>query len=103
VLHRYAILSYRFEDGRTERLRMGSELFHLLLDLADGYQLGDTSTDDVFSNLSLFVQRLSQEDERRLLAWTPLDESSLYQIAVEKREGKQVMVLSNLNGGGEDG
>ena len=40
------------------------ELFHLLLELAEGYQLGDASTNDTFTNLSLFVQRLVREDER---------------------------------------
>ena len=56
-LHRQVHLIYRYRDGNEERLRMGAELFHLLLELADGYQLGDVSTDDTFANLSIFVQR----------------------------------------------
>jgi hypothetical protein len=56
-------------------------LFHLLLELSDGYQLGDVSTDDTFANLSIFVQRLIREDERELLAWSPMNESLLYKVS----------------------
>ena len=42
-LHRQAFLIYRYRDGREERLRLGADLFHLLLELSDGYQLGDVS------------------------------------------------------------
>ena len=58
-LHRQVFLIYRYRDGREEReerLRLGAELFHLLLELSDGYQLGDVSTDDTFAHLSIFVQ-----------------------------------------------
>ncbi|MXZ20901.1 MAG: hypothetical protein F4Y84_09940, partial [Caldilineaceae bacterium SB0665_bin_25] len=49
-LHREAFLIYRRRDGiEEERLRMGAELFHLLLELNDGYQMGDVSTDDTFA------------------------------------------------------
>ena len=43
---------------------MGAELFHLLLELSDGYQMGDVSTEDTFAHLSIFVQRLVREDDR---------------------------------------
>src|SRR5207244_5243492 len=67
-LHRQAFLVYRYRNNRDEeQLRLGAELFHLLLELADGYQLGDVSTDDTFAHLSIFVQRLVREDERELL------------------------------------
>jgi hypothetical protein len=62
-------------------LLLGAELFHLLLELADGYQLGDVSTDDAFANLSIFVQRLVREDERELLAWNPMNDEELYRIS----------------------
>src|SRR5439155_2380500 len=36
-LHRQAFLIYRYRGGTEERLRLGAELFHLLLELSDGY------------------------------------------------------------------
>ena len=77
-LHRQAFLIYRYRDGREERLRLGAELFHLLLELSDGYQLGDVSTDDTFAHLSIFVQRLVREDEREMLAWNPMQDEVIY-------------------------
>ena len=82
-LHRQASLIYRYGDGREERLRLGAELFHLLMELSEGYQLGDASTDDTFAHLSIFVQRLEREDDRRLLAWNPMREDSIYEFAAE--------------------
>ena len=43
-LHRQALLVYRYRNGDEESLRLGAELFHLLLELADGYQLIRTLT-----------------------------------------------------------
>jgi serine/threonine protein kinase len=86
-LHRQAFLVYRYRNGRNEeRLRLGAELFHLLLELADGYQLGDVSTDDTFAHLSLFVQRLVREDERHLLAWNPMQDEAIYHVSADIRE-----------------
>lgn len=84
-LHRQAVLVYRYRDDREEVLRLGAELFHLLLELADGYQLGDVSTDDTFANLSIFVQRLVQEDASELLVWNPMADETIYQITTEHR------------------
>ncbi len=81
-LHWQAFLIYRYRNGRDEeRLRLGAELFNVLLDLADGYQLGDVSADDTFAHLSIFVQRLVQEDERTLLAWNPMQDETIYQLS----------------------
>ena len=80
-LHRQAFLIYRYRDGREERLRLGAELFHLLLELSDGYQLGDVSTDDTFAHLSIFVQRLVREDEREMLAWNPMQDEVIYKVS----------------------
>lgn len=99
-LHRQALLIYRYRDGNEERLRLGAELFHLLLELADGYQLGDVSTDDTFAHLSIFVQRLVREDERELLAWNPMQDETIYQVnaAIRKTESgpQQRMVITPL-------
>ena len=88
-LHRQATLIYTYRTGHNEeRLRLGAELFHLLMELADGYQLGDVSTDDTFAHLSIFVQRLVREDERTLLAWNPMQDDRIYRVASELRTAK---------------
>lgn len=81
-LHRQAWLIYRYRDGREERLRLGAELFHLLLELEAGFQLGDISSDEIFAQLSIFVQRLAGEDERELMAWNPQQDDQVFRIAV---------------------
>jgi serine/threonine protein kinase len=81
MLHRQAYLIYRYRDGNEERLRLGAELFHLLLELSEGYQLGDVSTDDTFAHLSIFVQRLVREDERELFAWNPMQDETIYRVS----------------------
>lgn len=85
-LHRQVALIYRYRDGKEERLLLGADLFHLLLELADGYQLGDVSTDDTFAHLSIFVRRLVREDERELLAWNPMDEDRIYRVTAVIRD-----------------
>ena len=84
-LHRDAFLIYRRRDGGEERLRMGVDLFHLLLELSDGYQMGDASTDDTFAHLSIFIQRLVQEDDREVFAWNPMNDEAIYRISAEKQ------------------
>jgi serine/threonine protein kinase len=105
-LHRQAVLIYRYRSGRDEEpLRLGAELFHLLLELADGYQLGDVSTDDTFAHLSIFVQRLVREDERELLAWNPMQDEAIYQISAEvgatENGARQRMVITRLGLGAQ--
>lgn len=80
-LHRQVDLIYTYSGGHQEVLHMGAELFHFLLELSEGYQLGDVSTDDTFSNLSIFVRRVRQENENELYAWNPVDESSIYKVS----------------------
>lgn len=82
LLHRYVYLVYS-HDGREERLRLGADLFHRLLELGEGYQLGDVSTDDTFANLSIFLQRLLREDDRELMAWSPIRDDATFRIAAE--------------------
>ncbi len=100
-LHRQAFLIYRYRDGGEERLRLGAELFNLLLELSDGYQLGDVSTDDTFAHLSIFVQRLVREDDRTVLAWNPMQDEALYEVAAEIVKGvgegvQQQMIIRRL-------
>jgi hypothetical protein len=104
-LHRQAFLIYRYRDGREERLRMGAELFNLLLELSNGYQLGDVSTDDTFAHLSIFVQRLVREDEREIWAWNPMRDEVIFRISarVEKAQEQalQRMILTPLTRGSQ--
>lgn len=104
-LHRQAVLIYQYRSGHEETLRLGAELFHLLLELADGYQLGDVSTDDTFANLSIFVQRLAQEDASELLVWNPMADEAIYQVTArrEQAEGlpRQYLNISSLAAGGK--
>lgn len=101
-LHRSARLVYRYRNGTSETLRMGAELFHLLLELSDGYQLGDVSTDETFAQLSIFVQRLAREDEREILAWNPMQDEEIFRISTEIERGdaglQQRMRLSSSSG-----
>ena len=95
-LHRQAFLIYRYRDGREERLRLGAELFHLLLELSDGYQLGDVSTDDTFAHLSIFVQRLVREDDRKILAWNPMQDDVIFEISANIVENAHVGTRQQL-------
>ena len=100
-LHRQAFLIYRYRDGRKEGLRLGADLFHLLLELNDGYQLGDVSTDDTFAQLSIFVQRLVREDDRKILAYNPMHDDAIYEISAEIVESddadvQQRMIIQQL-------
>jgi len=82
-LHRYVNLVYKSSDIEVT-LQIGARLFHFLLDLNDGYQLGDIATDDIFANLSIFVQRLIREDYRKLYAWNPIKENAVFEITAKK-------------------
>ena len=103
-LHRQAFLIYRYRNGTEESLRLGAELFHLLLELSDGYQLGDVSTDDTFAHLSIFVQRLVREDEREMLAWNPMQDEAIYKVSATIEDtldgAQQRIVLGSLTQGG---
>ena len=102
-LHRQASLIYKYrENGQEERLLLGSELFYMLLELSNGYQLGDVSTDDSFAHLSIFVQRLVSEDERELFAWNPLQDEKIYKVFAEVGDDageKQRLVIKSITSG----
>ncbi|MFN3686435.1 serine/threonine protein kinase [Salinarimonas sp.] len=95
TLHRHLELSYTARGGRTERLVVTLDLFALLMDLADGMQILDAFSDDVFANLNVFTQRLAQEDERRLRAWNPSQEHAVFTIAIDRDDGVQRIVLED--------
>jgi serine/threonine protein kinase len=71
TLHTHVILSYAFNNGHVEELIIGAELFNSLMELREGFQISDAQSDDIFANLSIFKQRLAQEDDTMLYAWNP--------------------------------
>jgi hypothetical protein len=95
-LHNTLRLTYTYADNSEETLLLGSELFHLLLELKDGFQLSDTLSDDTFAHLSIFTQRLVQEDERSMRCWNPMDEGTLYEFAIKPENGVQQIVLTPI-------
>jgi serine/threonine protein kinase len=95
TLHRHLVLTYTSDD-RTERLIIPLELFTLLMDLKNGAQLLDVLSDDVFANLGVFTQRLAQENERRLLAWNPLNEDGVHEIGIWPSEAGQLIRVNTL-------
>lgn len=94
TLHRFLVLSYEPDRGGVEELLVPLELYSLLMDLADGVQILDAFSDDVFANLGVFTSRLAQEDERRLNAWNPVDSDVVRQLGVLDRSGRQAILLS---------
>lgn len=89
-------LSYQHDDGREESLLVGTELFHVLLELKDGYQLADTLSDDIFAQLSIFTQRLAQDDDRILRAWNPMNEDVVYDLRIVSESNIQKLFLQRL-------
>ena len=104
LLQRQAFLIYSYCDEREERLRLGADLFRLLLELNDGYQLGDVASDDTFAHLSIFVQRLVQEDHRQMLAWNPMREERIFEIAAKSEEldsePRKILTITQIENSG---
>lgn len=69
----HVLLHYRYSEGHQERLYIDMELFYLLMEMKDGFQLTDSHSDDIFANLSIFRQRLVQEEDQTLFAWNPMN------------------------------
>ena len=93
TLHRFLRLSYRPAAGPTEQLDISLELFALLMALAEGVQIMDAFSDDVFANLGVFTQRLAQEDERTLRAWNPAEDDTVFAIGIEQTNAGQTIVM----------
>ena len=92
TLHTHLQLKYRYANGGDEKLILGLELFHLLLELKDGVQLFGVAQEGVFANLEIFTQRLAQEDARDIRGWHPTEEERIFRIQVVVRNGRQVLV-----------
>ena len=94
-LHTHLQLIY--SNSITEKLVLGYELFHVLMELKNGVQLSDAASEDIFANLSIFTQRLTQEDSRRLIAWNPMEEESVFNIEAQLNNGIQTIVCSPVS------
>jgi hypothetical protein len=95
TLHRFLVLRYETDLRGSEELLVPLELYGLLMDLADGVQILDAFSDDVFANLGVFTSRLAQEDERALNAWNPADGERVHRLDIETRAGRQTILLTN--------
>ncbi len=91
-LHTNIELTYKYDDGSYESLILGYDLFYVLMELKDGVQLTDAASEDIFANLSIFTQRLAQEDSRQIFVWNPADEENIYCVEVKIHNGKQLIV-----------
>jgi len=99
TLHTHVVLSYRFDNGHIEELVIGAELFNLLMELREGFQVSDVRSDEIFANLSIFKQRLAQEGDRMLYAWNPATEKVM-KLDVEMIEGVQKIQIRPIEYGG---
>ena len=96
ALHTRLLVVYRYANGTEEVLPVGLELFHLLLALKDGAQLAGTGQEGIFAHLEIFTQRLAQEDSRELYGWHPGEEDGVSHIRIEARDGRQILVRSEI-------
>jgi hypothetical protein len=81
-LHQALLLCYR-RGERREQLRLTTDLFAALLDLAGGAQLPlDATYAEIYANLEIFIQRLTSDEERNWRAWIPADPQAVYQLMV---------------------
>ena len=55
------------------------------------YQIMDAANDDIFTNLSIFTQRLAQEDEREAFAWNPSQPDEVFRLGIRMNDGVQQM------------
>jgi len=95
-LHRHVFLQYRYWNGSYERLRLGADLFLRLRELGEGFQLGNESSEDLYANLKIFVQRLVQEDAQEIFAWNPIAENQIFRLSaiVQNRGGDPRQILT---------
>ena len=95
-LHTHLLLTYRYGDGSEEKLLLGAELFHILMEIKNGIQLSDAASEDTFANLSIFTQRLAQEDSREFFAWNPVEEDVIFKITGSLRDDMQAIRCSKV-------
>ena len=91
TLHTHLVLRYTRPAGE-ELLRINIDLFELLMDLADGLQLADAASDDLFANLAIFKQRLTLEEQRSIFAWNPGEENAVYRLLAGDPPAQPIVV-----------
>lgn len=99
VLHTHLALHYGHASGHTDTLLIGAELFHVLLELKEGFQLTDAGSSDIFANLAIFTQRLAQENTREFYAWHPSEDTSVFKIAAQLVDGRQIIIRNREDEG----
>ena len=95
TLHTHLLLSYTYDSGDIEYLEISANLFGVLMDISQGFQLSGAALDDTFANLSIFCERLAQEDQEYLLAWHPAEETSIYKIHQTTSNRKRVIKIES--------
>ena len=95
-LNTYITLNYTFSNGHVDHLHIGLGLFNLLMELKEGYQLSDIRSDDVYANLSIFKQRLCQEEEKTIYAWSPIS-TDIYKLSIQSIDNIQKIAIQAVN------
>ncbi len=96
VLHTHLHLLYHYGDGRQEVLRLGLELFTLLLELKEGLQLNSVAQAGIFAHLEIFTQRLAFEANRELYGWHPVAAEQIFRLRVVEQAGQQQLIKEPL-------
>ena len=96
ALHTHLNLTYRSGEGKEIVLTLGAELFHALMELADGFQLAGTAAEDIFANLEIFTQQLAEEESRLVYAWNPLEEDDIFKIEAVVKNETQALVCTRV-------
>ncbi len=81
-----AFLVYRLPEGGMVRLRLTADLFHVLLELEQGYQLSAATLEQTFAHLSLFIEQIVHAQNQVWYAWHPAQEERVYRLAIETRD-----------------
>ncbi|MGQ9896608.1 MAG: hypothetical protein ACUVR8_03465 [Acidobacteriota bacterium] len=79
-------LVYDLPGGSTVRLRLTADLFHVLMELEQGYQLSVATLEQTFAHLSLFIEQVVHAQNQAWYAWHPTQEGSVYRLAIETRD-----------------
>ena len=61
--------------------------------LGEGEQLSEQRSDDLFANLQIFTQRIAHEESRSLLAWNPKEDTTVFDLALHRRDDRQILML----------
>ncbi len=87
-------LVYSNRHGGENVLTMGLELFDFLMAAHDGARPpADIRSSDMYGRLDIFMQRLAEEDRRRIEAWTPLHADTIYTIEVDASSGRHRILI----------